>query len=388
MKYSLTSFLQTIPDFRRAEGIRYPLAKILMLIIMSNVALISEGDNPNVVLKCNDLFMYNNSGLRIMEYTTLGEPGFLGQQGFCAIGEPAANSFMTSSDAIPDLFFDTNTLDLVYNDPWAEDFSVVGASTCQCSDDNCIEDLVNFDYCLSLGYDAIIPIGLLTDIPNLDREIAQKIRALIKEEQYEEAYLLLQQYVTKMTRRRLAIEKIKKAQYNDAEVIITELPNEKEEDYYYKLFHNLYLSLVKNGKTIFDIDTSQTALLTEIAQSRTKTSFKAQAWLYIVKGIEMPVMLPTTNMQTSFKMGDNSANLYRFSPNPAANTTQMLLNLNTTQKAQLSLYNITGVLLKTIEVENTSVCNLDVSNYTNGLYLYQVKVNEEIVNKGKLTIIK
>lgn len=35
MNYSLTSFLQTVEDFRRPQGQRYPLDKVLLMIVMS-----------------------------------------------------------------------------------------------------------------------------------------------------------------------------------------------------------------------------------------------------------------------------------------------------------------------------------------------------------------
>ena len=54
----------------------------------------------------------------------------------------------------------------------------------------------------------------------------------------------------------------------------------------------MLIDLQKDNRTLFDITPTELATLTDIANSKTKTAYKAQTLLYAYNGTEYPVTLP------------------------------------------------------------------------------------------------
>jgi flagellar hook assembly protein FlgD len=73
-------------------------------------------------------------------------------------------------------------------------------------------------------------------------------------------------------------------------------------------------------------------------------------------------------------------------PNPAVNSTVVGINLQETSDVSLEIVNLTGQLVKSIDLGRTSAgvtnVTIDISDLSSGIYYYTVSANDEqITNK-------
>lgn len=139
------------------------------------------------------------------------------------------------------------------------------------------------------------------------------------------------------------------------------------------------------------ISPAEQSLLTDIANSRTKTAFKAQTCLYVARGIEFPVLLPTdTGDYTVFKNAPTVVNnkVGAFVPNPSTQQSQLSYHLNDQETATLSIYDYTGRIIEQTRLTGTGTYQFNASNYPAGMYVYAATIDGNIVLQDKLVIIK
>ena len=135
-------------------------------------------------------------------------------------------------------------------------------------------------------------------------------------------------------------------------------------------------------------------LVTNLAQQ--ERAYKAQAILYMARGYEFPVILPDTEgnySYTVFKMANNSTLnnnkvIMPFVPNPATGATQLAYNLPTDTQAVLTLTDISGKVQQKALLIGSGIYNLDTRLLSNGLYLYTVQQNGNMLLRDKLIVIK
>jgi len=77
-----------------------------------------------------------------------------------------------------------------------------------------------------------------------------------------------------------------------AQNLLNQINATKEEDIRFIELNQLLLNLRANGRTIFSINADEEQELLSIANSGTKTSYKAQAILFAARGTDFPVVLP------------------------------------------------------------------------------------------------
>jgi len=147
----------------------------------------------------------------------------------------------------------------------------------------------------------------------------------------------------------------------------------------------------QRNRTIFAITNSEEEQLLEIAESGTKTSYKAQTLLYLAKTIEFPVALPALanggdNRYTSFKnLQDKVSAIY---PNPSNHTATLSYDLDTRETALFILYSPIGQILDTATFIGSGKYLIDVHKYTDGLYFYSVSINGKPFISNKFVIVK
>lgn len=86
---------------------------------------------------------------------------------------------------------------------------------------------------------------------------------------------------------------------------------------------------------------------------------------------------------------DTTNTVFKLYPNP--NNGKMLLDytLNANEKGEIQIYDISGKLVSRYELENTkNQLTIDSEKLTNGVYVYHIIVNKNIVKSDKLIIIK
>lgn len=66
---------------------------------------------------------------------------------------------------------------------------------------------------------------------------------------------------------------------------------------------------------------------------------------------------------------------------------EIQLNLTTFENIEIKVYNTVGQLYQSLNVENNTQFNIDLSNFTNGLYFINIRIGNNYITK-KITLIK
>lgn len=358
-------------------------------------AMVCEGNNSSCYLTCNQLLDYTKFGLdlRAAGNTT----GKLPPQGDCTNQQPAANTFVPLN-AI-DIMMGSNTADLYYNDLAANSYLVAsapGSLTGQFIPQSSNCSAVNLvDYCEDLQLTSLADIEQMPNSIARDRELTKWFLTYLRNEDYQSALTLVHQYNNELMKRKLVPHKIDKDSLVYAENLLNSLDTEREEQLRYRQLYQLVIDVQKEGRTLFEINPTEIALLLDIAGSPTKTAYKAQTLLYAYNGTEYPVNLPplanggiANNWITLFKNGDNNSQIRPLFPNPCSTESNLSYSIADNSTAIFELYDITGHLLAQQKLTGKGIYQLSTANYPSGMYLYRISMNEQLLYQNKLVIAK
>lgn len=123
-------------------------------------------------------------------------------------------------------------------------------------------------------------------------------------------------------------------------------------------------------------------------------AYKAQAILYMARGYEFPVILPDTEgnySYTVFKQNTEPTQAPHFTtfiPNPSNSSSTLSYHLPTDAQAVLTLTDINGKIQQKALLIGSGIYNLDTRLLCNGLYLYTVQQNGNVLLRDKLIVIK
>ncbi|QQS30037.1 MAG: T9SS type A sorting domain-containing protein [Sphingobacteriales bacterium] len=376
------------------------------LVNNSVVSIISEGDNSHVKLFCNHLLDYQVYGLDIRPYGTSN--GILPQQGHCdpTVQSPAANTFIPAAG--------TGVSDIKLAGPItggfeAEDLDYhdVNATSRTDTDNSSIGDYIPTncmanleEFCIEKGFTPYSEVSqyegwqFLTgggEEPS-DEQLSLDFLLLLADSSFNEAMDLARQYQNRLVaQRKLIPYYIENDSLTKAQNMLNQINANDTENARFKEFNQLLLDLRSDNRTIFDITATEVEQLMEIAQSDTKTGYKAQSVLYAAKGIEFPVNLPELpegggEWQTAFK--NATERISKLYPNPTNHTATINYNLQKDDTAVFSLYSPIGQLLATTVLIDSGKHLIDVHKYTAGLYFYTVSINGVPVVSDKFVIFK
>ena len=169
------------------------------------------------------------------------------------------------------------------------------------------------------------------------------------------------------------------------------LPDAKEEEYRFKQYYEILIDLKENTQKIYDISPQQEATLLDIANSKTKTAFRAQGLLFLAKGMEFPVHLPSiagNSAYTTFKTVNNQGLKMPFIPNVISDMALMEYAFADSEQAELHIYDLNGKLLITQDLKGQGTYKLNAANWQQGVYLYAIARNGEFVYRDKFAIIR
>ena len=188
--------------------------------------------------------------------------------------------------------------------------------------------------------------------------------------------------------------------YTQAQSLLNNLPNNDE---YAKQLTTLSSQLKQSNRSIFELNTTEKALLHTIANSDTQTAFDAQAILFVTQGEEYPLALPNlpdffsplmvqsfANFMVSFKTDAN--NSYQFSklyPNPNNGMAYIDYTLTDNQQATLHIYDINGQVVKDYTMSGQGTLSIDTHNWQSGIYYYTLQqTNGDILQRNKIVILR
>ena len=170
-----------------------------------------------------------------------------------------------------------------------------------------------------------------------------------------------------------------------------------DEDENFYTLNKMLINLKQDGKTLTDIDENQTNTLLQIADSKSNAAYKAQALLYRAQGTEFDVLLPElpnaigSGGHTVFKTNANTAILtlvQPFVPNPVAQLAILAYNLTSESEATLYITDISGKIIRQATLKGSGNYSLNTQTISNGLYLYTVVQDGNVLLRDKLIILK
>jgi hypothetical protein len=367
--------------------------------VMNNcyASIIAEGDNTGVQMRCNHILNRQAAAISVRQWATNGEFGALADQGNCFQNQPAAFT-ITPIQGSSVVIMEPNTLPFTIEDIGANTWVVGGGGFANCLRVNCDQLTGSFleQYCNNLDYTSIGDIeGLIGSGGIQDKAIAEVFLNYLEADNYTAALELLYAYQDRLiTQRRLVPTKIIGDQTTDATALLQTMPNETEEAARYKQFYGLLATLKATHRNLIDLTPAEESLLMDIANSRTKTAFKAQTCLYVARGKEFPVLLPTDSGSdyTVFKQTEeqqlNDAKVSPFVPNPSTSTTNLAYQLSNDETGILTIYDYMGRTIANHTFSGSGKYAFNTNNYPIGIYAYTVRINDSIVLQDKLIIAK
>jgi len=164
--------------------------------------------------------------------------------------------------------------------------------------------------------------------------------------------------------------------------------------------YNLQITLAQQDRTIFNMDSSEIALVRSIAEvsPNSLAAANAQSILKLVfsEDFVFPVFSSTARMMDNDGQAGNipttTPNEYFLGdnfPNPFNNQTVIPYYLPEGSMGQIRIYGINGTLLQTsIAKEGNNVLLLNTSEWTGGVYYYNMEASDKIIFTKKMVLIK
>jgi len=361
------------------------------------------GDNQNTTIGCNNLLNYRNTALALLPWAANNQTGMLPNQGDCFNNEPAANLFVPPAGGgatLPDIFrWLPNTTNFRYREydnqlpPPISGFEITPGIF-----ESCSQSQIGYDretYCAEN-----VPQMSLADIKNLTNEtekeaaLAQLINYYISTRNAADLNTLLNEVQTRLTYRLKIALSLANDDISTVETWLNQLALDKDEDIYFDYLHRLLLQKKQNNQDIYTLSPTEEAMLLNIANSRTATAHKAQAWLYAAKGYEFEItdgdikLEDWTGISTSFKTNATPNTLAVLYPNPAQN--QLMLYYQPTEQAEasLSIKNFAGSTIYQTTLPTAGSYRINTSTWAAGMYFCEISQPNAAPITQKVLIVK
>lgn len=194
-----------------------------------------------------------------------------------------------------------------------------------------------------------------------------------------------------------------KGNFAAANNILTNLPDEREEEQRFIQLYQIYTNWRLSGRDLFQITSTEEDTIRQIAATTTQTATEARTLLYLLRGEEYPIDLPpiaelidTTlfqNVLINFK-GSTSTNATGQSkvgkpyPNPTNSSFSIDHNLAKDTNAQLVFFNHAGKLQGSYTLSGKGMLSVSTADWANGMYFYRVTTDNEPPISGKIIVLK
>lgn len=337
--------------------------------------------NPSIDIHCNALNFVTN-GIALQSWGLVN--GDLDDQGNCLAGYPAHNTFAHLSSTFTDLFKDGASDGFNYDDIG---YNALVKSTG-----------ITGNECIYESPPCNQPQGM-SPITGNDNTASKTLSKQVLQYQIDSNLVAAQQLLEQNTGLAVAARKLiqhyyETENYATAHNMLDAMSLAKQEDQQFYTLHKLALALKQEGKSWQQANDAQIATLLQIANSQTTVAYQAQAMLYQARGYEFPVIipqLPNTGLQygaTVFKTDNANGLVQPFVPNPTTGTTQLAYSLPIDAQAVLTLTDISGKVQQRVLLIGNGIYDLDTRPLSDGLYLYTVQQNGNVLLRHKLVVIK
>lgn len=144
----------------------------------------------------------------------------------------------------------------------------------------------------------------------------------------------------------------------------------------------------------FDLDSTQTALLDSIAYQSPVTGgdavLKARVMLgLIIDDFDDDGDTDGDRIRRNIQTSDTLINSFNLYPNPNDGTMELDYNLEENKSCSLEIYSITGQPISKFNLrQGQNTLKINETKLSNGIYFYCIFVNDRIVKRDKLVILK
>ena len=177
---------------------------------------------------------------------------------------------------------------------------------------------------------------------------------------------------------------------------LSQIPNDSSENIAFHRLFDMLVDFCALGNEIEDIGPAEEAIVRQVAATNTRAAIQAQSILRLVFDEDferIPEEAPSSKSQHS----ENSDEVmmpngeFRIYPNPASNDLEISLPIaySEFEKGSFSMYNMRGTEVKNQEIDLEKVnISIDVSDLTYGIYIYTLRIEGRLYEKGKVSVIK
>ncbi len=240
---------------------------------------------------------------------------------------------------------------------------------------------------------AISEISSLPSESEQNKAVAVWFRDYMSQGEITEAIDLLEAIPTKVTKRKLIPFKLEANDFTAVGQLLSELPIESLEDQNFNAYYQLLLNIRESNRDYFvNLTENEINTLVTIANSKTKTAFDAQTHLRIADLVYYPIDLPDLSLlphnQGRKKSVISSSTIATVSSNPIKDSGIISYNLPTNGTAILHIFDITGKKIREEKIQNKGIYRVGGEDFSNGLYIYTISFNQEILHREKIIIAR
>ena len=188
---------------------------------------------------------------------------------------------------------------------------------------------------------------------------------------------------------------------NTADTKLESIERQTQEDDDFYAFYKILIGLKQSSKSLFQLTADQEQTLLDIANHRTNTAYNAQALLYLARGEEFAVEMPTLpnfinpslvqQLSVVFKKENNNTlnqpigDVY---PNPTNDALYMTYQLDSNELATFDLFDSMGRLVFSKQLNGHGQLSVDAKTFSNGIYYCRVISNGKMLKQSKVIVVK
>ena len=156
------------------------------------------------------------------------------------------------------------------------------------------------------------------------------------------------------------------------------------------------LNLAEHNRTWFDMTESQSASILQIYQNNPQTAIEARSILALTKNREFERYPFDVQTARSMSVSSNEAATpvnaisgFKVYPNPSSDYAKVEIKLDEeTVSVELIIYNVLGAEVLRQTVFDKELLTINTRDFNNGIYLFVLKTEGDIVEKQKVIVAK
>ncbi len=167
------------------------------------------------------------------------------------------------------------------------------------------------------------------------------------------------------------------------------IQDQKQIDYFRKIVNEIYLTTFAKGS--YNLSPEQIDILMPIATEY--TPWEGGDAVYIARQIlnldDEALLVDFAKAPVSTKSVEADRNAAKLYPNPATNEVMIEFDNVLKANAMFEIYNFTGVKIQNMPLNTgNQLISVSTKDLKAGIYMYRILINEEVIAKDKLLIVK